>query len=73
MLQYARSGNVSGSTLAMASGTYNSSNRNVTQNITFNQEFKGSESMDQKIARSAEESYESAFDKFTSAIAKLLT
>ena len=73
VLQYARSGNVSGSTLAMASGTYNSSNRNVTQNITFNQEFKGSESMDQKIARSAEESYESAFDKFTSAIAKLLT
>lgn len=64
-------GNVSGSTMAMAGGTYNRNSRVVNQNITFNQEFKGSEAMEQKISKAAEDSYDSVFDKFTSAVAKL--
>lgn len=57
-------------TLAMAGGMYGV--RNLTNNITFTQEFNGPEQMDQKLARAAEESADSIIDKVTSSLAKLL-
>lgn len=62
---------VSDASLAMAGGIYNTSNssRSVTQNITFNQEFNGPETQEQKFARAAERSSED----MTGVLARLLS
>lgn len=59
-------GRATGSTVAMAGGRFGI--QNFTQNVTFNQEFNGPESMEQKVSRAAEDSA----DDIVGAVARLI-